>query len=66
MDRPGLNHHQRSSGGLEPKGESKILLQRANAVYAALVEPAAEQQRELLDQAHEVVQEKLQALLEQG
>jgi hypothetical protein len=35
-------------------------------VYAALVEPAAEQQRELLDQAQEVVQEKLQALLEQG
>ena len=64
--RPGLNHHQRSSGGLEPKGESKTLLQWANAVYAALVEPAAEQQRELLDRAQEVVQEKLQALLEQG
>lgn len=64
--RPGLNHHQRSSGGLEPKGESKTLLQWANAVYAALVEPGAEQQRELLDRAQEVVQEKLQALLEQG
>ena len=64
--RPGLNHHQRSSGGLEPKGESKTLLQWANAVYAALLEPAAEQQRELLDRAQEVVQEKLQALLEQG
>jgi hypothetical protein len=35
-------------------------------VYAALVGPAAEQQRELLDRAQEVVQEKLQALLEQG
>ena len=64
--RPGLNHHQRSSGGLEPKGESKALLQWANAVYAALVGPGAEQQRELLDRAQEVVQEKLQALLEQG
>ena len=63
--RPGLNHHQRSSGGLEPKGESRTLLQWANTVYAALVEPAAEQQRELLDRAQEVVQEKLQALLEQ-
>ena len=64
--RPGLNHHQRSSGGLEPKGESKTLLQWANAVYAALVGPAAEQQGELLDRAQEVVQEKLQALLDQG
>jgi len=64
--RPGLNHHQRSSGGLEPKDESKTLLQWANAVHAALVEPAAEQQGELLDRAQEVVQEKLQALLEQG
>ena len=64
--RPGLNHHQRSSGGLEPKGEGKTLLQWANTVYEALVEPAAEQQRELLDRAQEVVQEKLQALLEQG
>ena len=35
-------------------------------MYAALLEPAAEQQRELLDRAQEVVQEKLQALLEQG
>jgi hypothetical protein len=64
--RPDLNHHQRRSEGLEPKGESKTLLQWANAVYAALVEPAAEQQRELLDQAQAVVQQKLQALLEQG
>ena len=64
--RPGLNHHQRSSGGLEANGESKTLLQWANTVYAALVEPAAEQQRELLDRAQEVVQQKLQALLEQG
>lgn len=64
--RPDLNHHQRSSGGLEPKSEGKTLLQWANAVYAALVEPAAAQQRELLDRAQEVVQEKLQALLEQG
>jgi hypothetical protein len=64
--RPGLNHHQRSSGGLEPKSESKTLLHWANTVYAALVGPAAEQQRELLDGAQEVVQEKLQALLEQG
>jgi hypothetical protein len=64
--RPDLKHHQRSSGGLEPKGESKALLQWANAVYAALVGPGAEQQRELLDRAQEVVQEKLQALLEQG
>jgi hypothetical protein len=64
--RPNLNHHQRSSDGLEPKGEGKALLQWANAVYAALLEPAAEQQRELLDRAQEVVQEKLQALLEQG
>jgi hypothetical protein len=64
--RPDLKHHQRSSGGLEPKGESKTLLQWANTVYAALVDPAAEQQRELLDRAQEVVQEKLQALLEQG
>lgn len=64
--RPGLNHHQRSPGGLEPKGEGKTLLQWANTVYAALMEPAAEQQRELLDRALEVVQEKLQALLEQG
>jgi hypothetical protein len=59
--RPGLNHRQRSSGGLEHKGETKTLLQCANTVYAALVEPAAEQQRELLDRAQEVVQEKLQA-----
>jgi hypothetical protein len=64
--RPGLNHHQRSSDGLEPKGESKTLLQWANTVYAALVEPAAEQQGELLDRAQVVVQEKLQALLDQG
>lgn len=64
--RPNLNHHQRSSDGLERKGESKTLLQWANTVYAALVEPAAEQQRELLDRAQAVVQEKLQALLEQG
>jgi len=64
--RPGLNHHQRSSGGLDPNGESKTLLQWANTVYAALVEPAAEQQRELLDRAQAVVQQKLQALLEQG
>ena len=64
--RPNLNHHQRSSDGLEPKGEGKTLLQWANAVYAALLEPGAEQQRELLDRAQEVVQEKLQALLEQG
>ena len=64
--RPNLNHHQRSSDGLERKGESKTLLQWANAVYAALVEPAAEQQRELLDRAQVVVHEKLQALLEQG
>ena len=42
------------------------LLQWANTVYTALVEPAAEQQRELLDWAKEVVQQKLQALLEQG
>jgi hypothetical protein len=64
--RPGLNHHQRSSGGLDPKGDTKTLLQWANAVYAALVDPAAEQQRQLLDRAQAVVQEKLQALLEQG
>ena len=64
--RPGLNHHQRSSDGPERKGESKILLQLANAVFAALVEPAAEQQRELLDRAQAVLQEKLLALLEQG
>ena len=64
--RPNLNHHQRSSDGLERKGEGKTLLQWANTVYAALVEPAAEQQRELLDRAQAVVQEKLQALLEQG
>lgn len=64
--RPGLNHHQRRSGGLEPKGESKTLLQCANTVYEALMEPAAEQQRELLDRAQVVLQEKLLALLEQG
>lgn len=64
--RSDLNHHQRRSGGLEPKGESKTLLQWANTVYAALMEPAAEQQRELLDRAQVVLQEKLLALLEQG
>ncbi len=47
---PDLNHHQRSSDGLERKGECKTLLQWANTVYAALA----------------VVQQKLQALLEQG
>ena len=64
--RPGLNHHHRSSEGLEPKGESKTLLQWANTVYESLVGPAAEQQRELLDRAQAVVQQKLQGLLEQG
>jgi hypothetical protein len=64
--RPNLNHHQRNSGGLEPKGEGKTLVQWASTVYAALVDPAADQQRELLDGAQEVVQEKLQALLELG
>jgi hypothetical protein len=64
--RPDLNHHQRSPAGAEAKGESKTLIEWANMVYEALVHPAAAQQRELLDRAHAVVQEKLQALLEQG
>jgi transposase-like protein len=64
--RPALNRHQGSPEGVEPKGETKTLLQWANTVYAALVEPAAEQQRPLLDRAQAVVQEKLQALMEQG
>jgi hypothetical protein len=51
---------------VEPEGETKTLLHWANTVYAALVDPAAEQQRELLDRAQAVVQQKLQALLEQG
>jgi hypothetical protein len=64
--RPGLNRHMSGAEGLEPKGETQTLLQWANTVYAALVEPAAEQQRQLLDRAQVVVQQKLQALLEQG
>ncbi len=64
--RPDLNHHQRSPAGAEAKGESQSLIEWANTVYQALVNPAAEQQRELLDRAHAVVQEKLQALLVQG
>jgi hypothetical protein len=64
--RPDLNHHQRSPARVEAKGETKTLMQWANTVYGALVDPAAEQQRELLDRAHAVVREKLQALLDQG
>lgn len=64
--RPDLNHHQRSPAGVDANGETKTLIQWANTVYGALVDPAAGQQRELLDRAHGVVQEKLQALLEQG
>lgn len=64
--RPDLNRHQRSPEGGEPEGETKTLLHWANTVYTALVDPAAEQQRELLDRAQAVVQQKLQALLEQG
>lgn len=64
--RPSLNRHTGGAEGLEPKGETQTLLQWANTVYAALVEPAAEQQRQLLDRAQAVVQQKLEALLEQG
>jgi hypothetical protein len=64
--RPDLNHHQRGPAGIEAKGESQTLMEWANSVYGALVDPAAAQQRELLDRAHAVVKEKLQALLEQG
>ena len=64
--RPDLNHFQRRPEDLEPNGETKTLLHWANRVYGALLDPAAEQQQELLDRAQGVLQEKLHALLEQG
>ena len=64
--RPGLNRYQGRSEAEEPKGEAQSLLKLANTVYAALLEPAGGQQRQLLDRAQAVVQLKLQALLEQG
>ena len=64
--RPDLNHFRRRPEDLEPNGETKTLLHWANRVYGALLDPAAEQQQELLDRAQGVLQEKLHALLEQG
>lgn len=64
--RPELNRHQGRPEGAEPKGDTKALLQWANTVYEALVQPAAELHRQLLDRAQVVVQQKLQALMEQG
>lgn len=64
--RPDLNHFRRRPEDLEPNGETKSLLHLSNKVYEALLEPAAEQQQELLDRAQCVLQEKLHALLEQG
>lgn len=64
--RPGLNRYQGSPEMEEHKGEAQTLLELANTVYAALLEPEAGQQRQLLDRAQAVVQLKLQALLEQG
>ncbi|MEB3331382.1 MAG: hypothetical protein VKI83_02665 [Synechococcaceae cyanobacterium] len=64
--RPNLNRHQGSPEEVKPNRETQTLLQWANTVYAALVEPAAEQQRQLLDRAQALLQQKLQALLEQG
>ena len=64
--RPNLNRHMGGTEGLEHRGETQTLLQWANTVYAALVESGAEQQRHLLDRAQTLVQQKLQALLEQG
>jgi hypothetical protein len=64
--RPDLNHHQPSPAGLVAKGESQTLMDWANRVYQALVAPAAEPQRELLDRAHAVLKEKLQDLLKQS
>lgn len=64
--RPGLNRYQGSSEAEEPKAEAQALLELAKTVYAALLEPAAGQQWQLLDRAQAVVQQRLQALLEQG
>ena len=64
--RPDLNHFRRRPEDLQPNGETKTLLHWANRVYRALLDPAAEQQQELLDRAQGVLQQKLHALLEQG
>jgi hypothetical protein len=64
--RPDLNHHQPSSDGLAAKGGSQTLMDWANRVYQALMDPVAAPQRDVLDRAHVAVQDKLQAFLEQG
>lgn len=64
--RPELNRHRGLPEGVDPEGDTTTLLQWANTVYAALLEPAAEQQRQALDRADQVVRQMLQALLEQG
>lgn len=64
--RPSLNRHQNIPHEPELKGDSKNLLDWANAVYSALADPTAELNRGILDHAHVVVQDKLYSLLEQG
>ena len=51
---PALYHQVPSSDGLLARGEIQTLMDWADKVYQALVAPAAEPQKELLDHAHAV------------